>query len=82
MKKIAIGIMVYAVVLVAVMIFNNVTLLSMHDFSYYYTWDGLLLSAKFALIEGPLLLFGSKLFFMKLLGEEEFYKRFGEKGEP
>jgi len=60
---------------------NNVVLLNIHDFSYYYTAEGLKLAAIVTGIEALLIVPLSKVFFVKFMGKEEFYKIFGEKDE-
>ena len=79
MKKLSIATLIYVVFLIVVSVVNNVVLLNLHPYSYYYTIDGLKLALIVAGIETAIIVPGSKLFFMKFLGEKKFYKIFGDK---
>lgn len=81
MKKAIKGLIIYAVVLVVISAVNNIVLLNIHDFSYYYTTEGLKLAAIVSGIEALVIPPLSKLFFVKFMGKEEFYRIFGDKDE-
>ena len=60
---------------------NNIVLLNIHDFNYYYTVEGLKLAAIVTGIEALAIVPLTKIFFMKFMGKEEFHKVFGDKDE-
>lgn len=55
-KRFWIGTGIWGAVVIAVSIINNVVLLSMHPLAYYYTLDGIKLSAALGSIEVPVLI--------------------------
>lgn len=79
MKKITLTTIGYCVFLILLSIANNLILLNMHDFTYYYTIEGIKLAAIICGIEAVLIVPLSKLYFRVCLGDNEFHKRFGEK---
>jgi len=81
MKKVLKGTLIYAGALMLISVVNNIVLLNIHDFSYYYTAEGLRLAAIVTAIEALAIVPLSKLFFMKFMGKEEFHRVFGDKDE-
>lgn len=81
MKKVFLGFAIYAVMLVIISVGNDIVLLGLHDWSYYYTLDGIKLAAIVSGVETLIIAVSSKLLFRKFLGDKEFYKYFGEKEE-
>lgn len=78
-RKVIKATLIYVVFLISIMIGNNLGLMYFHDLDYYYSVEGLKIAAIVAGVEAIVILPLSKLLYRKVMGDEEFYKVFGEK---
>lgn len=60
-KNLAIELGIYVVILLVISVVNNVMLLSSHDLAFYYTWDGIVLATKLAIVELPISILVTKI---------------------
>jgi len=65
---------VFAVIVTAMSIGNSVALLSIHDFTYYYTIEGLKLAGAVCLVETVIVLLGVGPLFRWIMGDDEMIK--------
>lgn len=74
MKNFIKGCLIFAVLVAAMSIGNNIALLKLHDFTYYYTLDGMKLAGVVCLIETILVLVFVRPLFRWIVGKEELVK--------
>lgn len=78
-KRIFIGTGLYYGAIMLITHIVSVVLAELHDLSYYYTWEGLKLAGGITIVEAIIIAVVTKPYFRKLMGDELFYKIFGEK---
>lgn len=57
-------------IMIGVSVANNFIMLNLHDFMYYYTWDGLKQMLKIIMTESMILIPGSIIYFKSFMNKE------------